>query len=537
VARLIPARPDLRPARTNPWRRTSALLGSVALLAGLVLLRGAGPASALDRNEVRILSGIPSTYDPAAAGDATTSIVVAQLYETLTTYDASLTLQPALARSWDVSEDGKQVTLHLRPDLTFSDGSPITAEDVVGSWLRIIDPDAPAPLVALMLDVRGAHDHLARLTTDPSAVGLRAQGSDVIVDLDRPGADFPAIVSAPLFGVVPPAVWRDGGDVFGPGAVVSGGYAVESVSTEEITLQRNEHYWAGPPAIPTVRLLLDIGGRSPIAAFEAGDLDSAEISAIDAPWVPYDADLGPQLREFPSLALTYLGFDTTAKPFDDVRVRRAVGAAVDWERVSALSAISGQTPATSMVPPGIPGSSGGNWLPAHDPDLARQLLAQAGYPGGVGLPPIHFAAGTLRVADGIAADLQRELGMTVELEILDGHLDRLTSDPPNAWLTGWIADYPGPNDFLGVLLGSDSPDNYGRWSSPAFDQAIGEALATRDPAEARAAYERALTEIQRDVPAVPLFVTTDFVLSREGLLGAGQNGLGIPRMAGMAWAP
>ena len=312
MARLIPSRPDVRPGRTNPWRRAAALLGSVALLAGVVLLRGAGPTSALDRNEVRILAGAPSTYDPAAAGDSTTSIVVAQLYETLTTYDASLTLQPALAQSWDVSEDGKQVTFHLRPDLTFSDGSPLTAEDVVGSWLRLIDPDAPAPLVALMLDVRGAHDHLARLTTDPAAVGLRAQGSDVIVDLDRPGADFPAIVSAPLFGVVPPAVWRDGGDAFGPGAVVSGGYAVESASSDEITLQRNERYWAGPPAVPTVRLMLDIGGRSPIAAFEAGDLDFAEVSAIDAPWIPFDADLGPQLREFPSLALTYLGFDTTA---------------------------------------------------------------------------------------------------------------------------------------------------------------------------------------------------------------------------------
>ncbi len=95
---------------------------------------------------------------------------------------------------------------------------------------------------------------------------------------------------------------------------------------------------------------------------------------------------------------------------------------------------------------------------------------------------------------------------------------------------------PGPNDFLGVLLESDSSENNGHWVSAAFDQAIAEALATRDPAAAEAAFERALTEIQREVPVVPLAVSTDWALSREGLLGAGRNGMGILRMAGMAWA-
>jgi oligopeptide transport system substrate-binding protein len=498
---------------------------------------GAAPTQAADRQDVRILVQTPSTFDPAAQSDAATAAVTAQLYETLTTYDASLQLQPALAASWEVAADGRRVVFHLRPDLTFSDGSPLTADDVVGSWLRLLDPAHPSPLVALLIDVKGARAYLTGQSSDPSTVGLRGSGKDVEVELERPGADFPAIVSAPIFAVVPPAAWRDRQGAFGIGGVVSGGYSVGAVTEEEITLQRNEHYWAGPPAIANVHLLLEISGRSPVAAFEAGDVDYTEISLVDAPWIAYDPQFGPQLRETPSLALTYLGLDTTTPPFDDVRVRQALGAAVDWERVIGLSAFGGQVPAHSMVPPGIPGGGNANWLPTHDPDRARGLLAEAGYPGGAGLPRMFLAGGGAGIGDAIAADLQRELGMHVELDVLANHLERLSSGPANMWLTGWIADYVGPNDFLGVLLESGSSDNYGHWSSTAFDQAIADALGTRDPAAAQAAYERALAEVQREVPVVPLFVSTDWALSRDGLLGAGGNGLGIPRIAGMAWAP
>ena len=504
---------------------------------GAVLANGGGsPVGAADRDEVRILIGEPSTYDPAAAADVVTASITAQLYETLTAFDAGLTLQPALAASWDVADDGTSVVFHLRPDLVFSDGTPLTAEDVVGSWLRIIDPVRPAPLAALMIDVRGAREYLAGVITDPAQVGLRANGLDVEVDLERPGADFPSIVSGPLFAVVPPAAWRDGQDVFGVGAAVSGGYAVAAESAEEITLVRNERYWAGPPAIPTVRLVLDIGGRSPVAAFLDDDLDYTEVSIVDAPWIAYDEQLGAQLRETPSLAITYVGVNTAVPPFDDVRVRQAFGAAVDWRRIAALASFGGQVPAVSMVPPGIPGAGDSDWLPLHDPDGARALLAEAGYPDGAGFPRIQFAVGAATIADAIQADLERELGVEVELQTLDDHLGRIAADPPNLWISGWIADYPGPNDFLGVLLESDSTENKGGWVSPAFDQAIAEALATRDPAQAEAAFERALAEIQAEVPVVPLYVGTDWSLSRDGLLGAGGNGMGILRMAGMAWS-
>ena len=182
-------------------RLLAGLVGALLLAAGLGAAHAPGPVAALDRNEARILAGPPSTFGPAAAGDVTTAAVTAQLYETLTTYDAALTLQPALAESWDVATDGQSVVFHLRPDLEFSDGSPLTADDVVGSWLRIIDPNAPAPLAALMLDVKGARDHITGRETDPAKVGLKASGNDVEVQLEGPGSDFPAIVSSPLYVV------------------------------------------------------------------------------------------------------------------------------------------------------------------------------------------------------------------------------------------------------------------------------------------------------------------------------------------------
>ena len=518
-------------------RRRGALVALVALALGL-LARGTSPFETLaaTRDEVRILAGEPATFDPAGQGDITTAAVTAQLHETLTTYDAALQLQPALAASWDVGADGRDVVFHLRPGLTFSDGTPIAGEDVVGSWLRLIDPRSPSPLAALMIDVKGARAHLTGQSKDPAEVGLRANGLDVEVELERPGADFPAIVSAAIFAVVPPAVWRDGANAFGPGQPVSGGYEVASVSSEEIVLQRNERYWAGPPAIQTVRLVLDIGGRSAIAAFEADDIDYTSVSSVDAPWIPYDPALGPQLRAASSLDLTYLALDTSRAPFDDVRVRQAFGAAVDWRRVVTLSSTGGTVAATSMVPPDIPGGGEAVWLPDYDPDRARELLAEAGYPGGAGLPQIEFGTGGYPVAPAIAADLQRELGMNLDQVVYDDHLNRISTSPPNLWITGWIADYVGPNDFLGVLLETDSNDNNGKWSSPAFDEAIADALSSRDPDTAQLAYERALAQIQDEVPVVPLFHSSNWALSREGLLGAGDNGLGVLRIPGMAWA-
>ena len=491
---------------------------------------------------VRILTGEPAILDPARQGDAGSAAVTAQFFETLVTFDQALVLRPALAESWRVEPGGTRIVFQLRPDLAFSDGSPLRASDVVRSWLRLIDPAQPSPLASLMLVVVGAVDYVNG-SADAATVGLVADDAarTVTVDLARPSSDFVDVVTSPSFGVVPP---EDGPAAFQPGSgfVGSGGYTPTAQDASSITLTGNPHYWAGPPAITTIELVTDTGGRSPVELFEDGGLDYTPVFDQDAAWIAYDADLGPQLRQVESLITTYYGFDTGEPPFDDVRVRQAFAMAVDWRRIGRLASSGGDPEAdvaTSMVPPGIPGRSDEDFVPAHDPAAARVLLADAGFPDGRGFPSVTMVTNGGAFDAAILAEVERELGITLGYETMEfgAYIDLLDDDPPAIWSSNWVADYPGRNDYLGVLLGRDSTNDYGRWSSAEFDAAIDEAAAASDPLAAAAAYDRAESILRVEAPVVPIAYGGDgWALARDELLGAGQNGMGIIRMAGLAWA-
>lgn len=524
-------------------RRIRAV-GLVAALAILLAGPNAGPgpsatvraANVAGNDVVRILIGAAADLDPAAQGDIGSAVISAQLYESLTAIDATLQTRAALASSWEFRDGGATVVFHLRPGLTFSDGTPLTADDVVRSWFRIIDPARPSPLVSLIGDVEGALAYARGETKDRAAVGIAAEGSDVVVRLTRPATDFPTIVAGPTFAIVPPSLRSEPYPLEPQSVLVgSGGYTVASATDERTELTANQHYWAGTPAIASVELIHDIGGRSAVTAFEAGDIDLTDVSSFDATWIGYDDGLGPSLRRTDGLSLQYYGFDTSRPPFDDVRVRQAFAGAVDWRRLIALSSAGAARPATGMVPPGIPGRSDTDFLPAHDPDGARRLLADAGFPSGAGFPTTTLLGGG-RADRAFAAEVERELGVSVSVEVQGaGFFERLESDPPQIFSMGWVADYPGPNDFLGILLGTGASNNYGRWSSPAFDQAIADALAATDAAATRAAFDRAEGIVRDEAPTIPLTYDVGWSLARAGLLGAYDNGLGIIRMSGLAW--
>ncbi len=491
-----------------------------------------------DDADLVVVGPAPASWDPARIGDAGSASILAQVWEGLTTFDVDAQVQPALAESWEVGDGGHRLTFTLRPGIAFSDGTPITAQHVVDSWLRAIDPLRPSPLSGLLTDIRGAPEYLAG-QVDAADVGLSTEGTDrVVVEFSRPASWFPAAAASPTLAIVPgdlPA--GAAGPLLPDGLVVSGGYVPTAQDPTGIRLVANDHYWAGRPAIGVIQQLTDLQ-TGPVDAFGAGDIDYVPIGSADASWIAYDPVLGPQLRRSDALAVQYYGFDTTRPPFDDPLVRQAIAWAVDWDRLVGLSDPDAVI-ATSMVPAGIEGGGTADYSPRHDPDAARAALAEAGFPGGEGFPPVTLVTSGTGLDAAVVTDLRRELGIDVVSEIMpfEEFTLRLDDDTPAMWALGWSADYPHPHDFLGLLLETGSPSNIGGWSDPAFDAAIDTAAATGDLAAQEAAYDAAQRILQDQVPVIPFQYSEDWALSRSDLLGAGVSGLGIVRYAGMEVAP
>lgn len=515
------------------FRHAIALLALTALaLGGCVQTSTLGQGGDVD---VRIGAGEPLTWDPAAAGDAGSGNTIAQVFEGLTAFDVTSNVQPALADSWLPSDDGRQITFHLRPGIVYSDGTPITAQHVVDSWLRLIDPSAPSPLASLLDDVVGATDY-RRGAADANSVGLRADGDNVIVDLRRPATYFISVTASPSLAVVPPSmVGRLGAGP--PGDIVVSGAYVPSISDPTfIRLTGNPNYWAGLPALDVVDLVVDYQNRTSIAAFDAADVDYTGIAGADASWIAYDERLGPLLRHSVAFNVSYYGFDTTVPPFDRSEVRLAFAKAVDWDRMVRLA---DGIPATSMVPIGVPGRDEGDHRPTFDPGAARDLLEQAGYPGGVGFPTVLLGTYGVGFEETVAAELEENLGVQVDVEALDfSDYIRRQHGPgsPGIWTLSWSADYPHPHDFLGLLLETGSSSNDGRWSNAGYDALLADAAAVADLDEQAQIYAQAQEILETEAPVVPLAYGESWALSRDGLLGAIENGVGIIRIAGLAWA-
>jgi len=449
---------------------TRFLVLVVAVAAVLIGALGSSPPqSALGQSDVdlRVLGSPPLNWDPAQIGDAGSATVVAQVFDGLTMLDPNNVIQPALASGWTVSDDGRHVDFTMRAGATFSDGSPISAQDVVESWYRLIDPRHPSPLVSLLSDVSGVNDYLAG-RVDRDAVGLHAEGEHVVIDLARPASYFVSVTSSPSLAVVPHSMFsRFSGPTPPANAVVSGAYKPTSMTESALSLQGNANYWAGAPRLETVEVVTDTAGQAPIDLFEAGQLDYTPASQYDAAWARFDPVLGPELRQTPDLDVQFYGFDTRTPPFNDSRVRLAFAKAVDWDRIVALG---DGNPAHSMVPPGMPNFDSTDYRPTYDPAGARDLLAQAGFGGGNGFPELALTSIGFGYEAAVAAELEQQLGIKVTVELYDfGDLLSLTQSGQHArfWNQVWSADYPHQHDFLGLLLETGSASNDGGWSNAA----------------------------------------------------------------------
>jgi oligopeptide transport system substrate-binding protein len=511
-------------------RRFAALGGTLIVLLALVPHDAVHGAS----GPLRYLGGEVGSLDPAFIADASDVQLLLQLYAGLTRLDEKGAVYPSLADHWTLSDDGLTYTFTLRDGLTFSDGSPLEADDIRRSWLRLLDPATHSTAPGMLVDIRGASERLAGGSEDD--VGVTATDARTLtVELTHPAAYFTSITATPATFVVPRSATAASDWQRVDGFVGSGPYVAAQMDGEDLVLRANDRYVGGPPPISEVRWIGRLDGDVP-TAFADDTLDLAGIGAFDASWISYDRDLGPSLHLGAALSVQYFAFDTTRPPFDDARVRRAFALALDRPRLVEQSAGTGARAAGSVVPPALwPTETFG--VPSSD-DLgdAKRLLQDAGYADAADLGTITVNGTGLGV-DPAVAIWRRDLGVDIDVEVMDfsDYLGLLRERPPQVYTINWIADYPSPQALYGLLLLPGAPDNDGRWEDQRFVDLLRAAAAAEDPAAQATAYGQVEARVREEAPLIPWSYDENWWLVRAGLRGTGQLTIGLLDFGRLSW--
>lgn len=492
------------------------------------------PTFALDVN----LGYEPQTADPALATDSGSVDVIENLFLGLTSLDEEGNVEPELATHWTVSADGRTYTFHLRNDarwVRYSLGSgvsvvrPVTAYDVEYGVKRALDPRTRSNYAYVLYIIEGA---VALNTADWDAlseqeqqalldgVGVRAL-NDVTAEfrLETSASYFPSIVSMWVARPVPREPIEDQGERWAePGFCWSNGpYALaEWIHDSRLTLVKNPHYYdASNVQIEQVRLWMIPESSTAFAMYEADELDTVSPPLDAMGGIKADPVLRKQLHIAPRDCSYYYGFTNDKPPVDNALVRRALSAAIDRQGLIDRVTKGYQLPANGFAPPGIFGNV------ALDPDvapwtlprslggtgyadalrLARQWLAEAGYPNGQGFPTItlmyNTSEGHRRIAEAIAAMWRDGLDINVEvrnlewreyLRLIDGSTP--VEQMPHVWRLGWCSDYPDQNNWVYENFHSQC-SNRVRWHNSEFDQITETARVETDPTIRRNLYHQA----------------------------------------------
>jgi ABC-type transport system substrate-binding protein len=514
----------------RPLRRAAGVMAAVLIALSVTTsggpIRAAGPP-------LRYLAGPPNTLDPAFIADAADVQLLLQLYAGLTRLDERGEPYPSLASGWEISADGLTYEFAIREDLEFSDGTPLTAEDIRRSWLRLLDPQTGATAPDVLSVVAGATARLAGEVGEDE-VGITAPDAEtLVVELRHPASYFVEITATPATFAVPPQAGADDSWQTPTRFVGSGPYVVAGLEETDLVLRANERYVAGPPPIDEIRWVGALEG-DPATAFQGGEVDLAQVAGWDATWIAYDTDLGPRLHAAEPLTISYYGFDTTRPPFDDARVRRAFALALDRERLVPLAEGASSAAASSIVPPAV-WPDGFQPIIEHDPERARQLLDEAGYEDRADLGTIVVNASGLGVEPAVAV-WREELGVEIEIETMNfgDFLSLLDSRPPQIFTISWIADYPSPNALYGLLLAPGAASNYGDWRDDEFAARLEEAARAAED-EVGAAYDRVEAYVAEQAPLIPWSYGETWWLVADGLRGLGNLTVGLLDFGRVSW--
>lgn len=491
------------------------------------------PLSAEAQRQGGALRGVfvsdPPTLDPAQATDTTSSAVVRQLFDALLELDEKLQVLPSLAERFTVSNDQRRYTFALRKGVRFHNGREMTVQDVRYSFERAAKGKRPW-VFEKILGARGFIKGEAK-----SIQGIRiVNDRSVEITLERPFAPFLYLMAYDAASIVPKEETEKRGGTFASHPVGTGPFRFGSWRRDDqLVIEASKDHWRGPPYLDRVifRIIPNEGTR--FNDYKRGSLDLTDIPTGHCRSSRSDRVLSKEASVWPILGTHAVRFNVERPPFDKKKLRQAIGYAIDSAVVVRGILEECVTQAHGILPPGMPGFSPNVAGYPLDREKAKRLLAEAGYPGGKGLPPIQYHFNTTdtnrRIGELIQASL-REIGIVVELRSLDwaAHLKLVDDGGAGFFRQGWIADYPDPENFLTVLFHSrnvGAAGNTSRYRNPALDRLFDEADAMAPgPARLRK-YQEAEEIILGDAPWVSLYHYSSRLLLKPSVRGLEKSPL------------
>jgi oligopeptide transport system substrate-binding protein len=475
----------------------------------------------------------PITLDPAISAETTSHQFITHIYSGLVRLDENLETASDIAERWDISQDRRTYTFYLRNDAVFQDGRKVTAADFKYSWERACDPATGSGVAGTYLgDIIGAKDVLEGRAREISGVRV-INDRTLEVGIDAPKSYFLSKLTYPTTFVVDRANVAQGGEWWRQPNGTGPFKLKEWQENNLLVLERNERYYGEMAKLERVEFHLWSG--VPMNMYETGEIDVAGVNVFYIDRVTDTA--GPFYKELqitPELSFSWIGFNTTKPPFDDINVRKAFTMALDKDRIISLTFRNLVQRADGILPPGIPGYNQDLVGLGYDVNKAKDLIKQSKYGDVSKLPPITLTTsgygGFISMALEAAVTQWRDnLGVEVTVRQLepDWFIYHLKEEKDEMFDMGWIADYPHPEDFLDVLFHTGAENNFAEYSNPTVDSILEKAGLEENTAQGLELYRQAEQMLVDDAAILPLWFGEDYILVKPYVQGYKLNPMGF----------
>ncbi|TZE82874.1 peptide ABC transporter substrate-binding protein [Calorimonas adulescens] len=485
----------------------------------------------------------PRSVDPAKNTAIDGGTVIYHVFEGLTRLDKNNKAEPAVAEKWDVSSDGLTYTFHLRDGVKWSDGKPVTAKDFEYAWKRVLNPDTGSEYAYQLYYIKNGEKY-NKGEAKAEDVGVVAKDDKTLeLTLESPTPYILELLA--FFTYMPvrqdivekdPDGWAQNPETYiGNGAFVM----KEWNHNDSIVFEKNPNYWDAGRIKPDKLTFVMINDASTeLAAFDNNQIDFGDNPpANDFPRLREDG----VLHIDPSLATYGYVFNTKKAPFDNPKVRKAFSLAIDRKAIVETPPQVGQKPAGGWVPPGLPDADatkdfreiGGDYYDVNKASVeeAQKLLAEAGYPGGKGLPEItllyNTSEGHKQIAEMLQEMWKKNLGVEVKLANEEWQVfldDRANGNYQIARL-GWFADYIDPMTFLDMFT-TGSGNNDSGWSNKEYDDLIDKAKRTTNAAERMQYMHQAENILMDEMVVIPIYFYVNSYIVKPNLKGYHVDPLG-----------